>query len=157
MIKKIMGIIFSEDETMRVRPSKNDYFMMIAEVVKLRSPDPKTQVGAVLVDQNDHIIGTGHNGTVPGYPDDTLDWVTRDASLYEHIVHAEINCVLHSHAKFGTGAKLYVTMSPCKDCVKVIASAGIKTVFFKERYKDHDLVLKLAQDFGIQLIQHEVH
>ncbi len=138
---------------MRERPSKIDYFMAIADSVKLRSPDPKTQVGAVLVDTKDRIVGTGYNGPPAGFPDDKLDWSKREDYLYHRIVHAEMNAILYSGARFDERAKLYVTVSPCKDCIKLIAAAGIKTIYFRERYKDYEIVSQLAQDFGIQLNQ----
>jgi dCMP deaminase len=130
--------------------------MGIADAVKLRSPDPKTQVGAVLVDENSRVIGTGYNGPPAGFKDEVLDWKTRDDSLYQRIVHAEMNAILYSGARYDERAKLYVTMSPCKDCLKLVAAAGIKTIHYRERYKDFVTVEQLAAEFGIQLIQHEV-
>jgi len=131
--------------------------MLIADAVKLRSPDPKTQVGAVLVDNNDRIVGTGFNGPPAGFKDAELDWANREESLYQRIVHAEMNAILYSGARYDERAKLYVTMSPCKDCIKLVAAAGIKTIFYRDRYKDIETVLKLAKEFSIQLTQHEVH
>lgn len=130
--------------------------MNIAEAVKLRSPDPKTQVGAVLVDSSFRIVGTGYNGPPAGFDDQKLDWVDRKPSLYQRIVHAEMNAILYSGSRYDDRATLFVTMSPCLDCLKLIAAAGIKTIYFKERYKDFNDVNHLATEFGIQLISHEV-
>lgn len=137
---------------MRLRPTKDKYFLDLADQVKSRSPDPKTQVGAVLVDNNDRIVGTGYNGPPPGFADDQLNWQDRE-SVYPFIVHAEMNAILYSGARYDERAKLYVTVSPCKDCIKLIAASGIKTIFFKDRYKDYGVVQELAKKFGIKLIE----
>lgn len=144
---------------MEKRLSKHEYFFEIAKTVRLRSPDLKTQVGAVLVDTKDRIIGTGFNGPPAGYEDKSLDWLDERGErkwVYDRVVHAEMNAILYSGARYDDRAKLYVTLSPCKDCIKLLAAAGIKTIHFIERYKDYDIVLGLAQEFGIKLIQHEV-
>lgn len=139
----------------RNRPSKDDYFMNIAEVVKLRSPDPKTQVGAVIVDSKNRIISTGFNGPPAGFPDEGLDWLDRD-SVYPVLIHAEVNAILYSSSRF-EGSKLYVTLSPCKECIKIVAASGIKTVVFKDKYKDFNITRPLAERFGITLIQLKDH
>lgn len=130
--------------------------MKIAESVSEGSPDPKTQVGAVLVDNKNRIVGTGFNGPPSGYSDESLDWVGRPPELYQRIVHAEMNAILYSGARYDDRAKLYCTLSPCSDCIKFVAASGIKTVYYRSRYKDFDTVIGLATEFGIQLIQQEV-
>jgi len=140
---------------MRTRPSKNKYFMNLAVAVAQRSPDPKTQVGAVLVDQSDRVVGTGFNGPPVGYPDSQLDWDNREEGLYHRIVHAEMNAILYSGSRYDERAKLYVTMSPCKDCIKLIAASGIKTIIYKDMYKDILTVSALAREFGITLQKFE--
>lgn len=136
------------------RPSKMHYFMNIAEAVAQGSTDPKTQVGAVLVDNKNRIIGTGYNGAPAGFDDSKMPWDSRE-DCYPRIVHAEMNAILYSGARFDERAKLYCTMSPCKDCIKLVAAAGIKTVYFKTRYKDYDTTSQLATEFGLTLIQTE--
>lgn len=136
-----------------MRISKHAYFMKMADTAKLRSPDPKTQVGAVLVDKQHRIVSTGYNGPPKGFPDEKLNWVDRE-SIYPRVVHAEMNAILYAGGRF-EGSTLYCTLSPCKDCLKLVSAAGIQQVFFKERYKDFDMVLKLAEEFGVTLTQHE--
>jgi dCMP deaminase len=131
------------------------YFMQLAEVIKTRSPDPKTQVGAVLVDHLDRVVGTGYNGPPAGFPDSLLSWGERNEALYNRIVHAEMNAILYSGARYDHDSKLYCTMSPCKDCIKLIAAAGIKKIFFKEWYKDYATVSQLATEFNIQLVHYK--
>lgn len=137
----------------RIRPTKDSYFMGIAESVKLRSPDPKTQVGAVIVDMNNRIISTGFNGPPAGCADSEVDWLDRE-SVYPIVVHAEMNAILYAGSRFD-GSKLYVTLSPCKECIKLVAASGIKSIIYKDRYKDIEQVKKLADFFGVKLIQFE--
>lgn len=137
----------------RQRPTKDEYFMAIAEVVKTRSPDPKTQVGAVLVDAGDHLVSTGFNGTPTGFDDDLIDWLDRP-TVYPRCAHAELNAILYSSSRY-EGSKLYCTLSPCNDCIKLVAAAGIKRVMFKDKYRDFEVTEKLAAEFGIQLVQFE--
>ena len=137
----------------RQRPTKDQYFMAIADVVKLRSPDPRTQVGAVLVDRNDRLVATGFNGTPVGFDDDQIDWLDRE-SVYPVTVHAEMNAILYSNSRYD-GSKLYTTLSPCKECLKLVAAAGIKIIVFKDKYRDYDVVKVLAEKFNIKLTQFE--
>jgi dCMP deaminase len=137
---------------MRDRPSKNLLFMRLAHAVSDGSPDPKTQVGAVLVDSKNRVISTGYNGPPAGFPDYEVDWTDRE-SVYPVIIHAEVNAILYSAAKINHHCKLFVTLSPCKECLKLVAASGIKTVYYLNRYKDFDITAPLSYKFGIQLIQ----
>lgn len=111
----------------------NSYFMNLAHAVSQRSKDPTTKVGAVLVDKNNHVIGTGYNGMPPGIPEETL-WKDRETK-YKYVIHAEANCLLH--AVSGTkGAVLYCTLTPCAECMKLIASAGVSKVFYRDERED---------------------
>ena len=133
------------------RPTKDQYFMAIAEVVKTRSPDPKTQVGAVLVDCNYRLVSTGFNGSPSGFDDESLDWLDRP-SVYPICIHAEMNAILYASSRYENSI-LYVTLSPCSECIKLVASAGISKVIFKNKYRDFDTVEALAKRFNIQLVQ----
>ena len=106
----------------------NEYFMNIAETVATRSKDPNTQVGTVIVDINNHIIGTGYNGFAPGYEDTPDAW--KSPGKYDIVIHAEVNALLHS-SKSTKGAILYTTLAPCKECSKMIAAAGISKVYYR--------------------------
>lgn len=130
--------------------------MNLAFQVATRSPDPKTQVGAVLTDQNFRVVGTGYNGPPANFDDSTLDWGDRNDHLYRRIVHAEMNAILYSGSRYDDRSTLFVTMSPCQDCMKLIAAAGIKKVYYNDRYKDFDLVEQLAREFGVSLEKHKV-
>lgn len=137
----------------RQRPTKDQYFMAIAEVVKTRSPDPKTQVGAVLVDSKYRLVSTGFNGSPSDFDDESIDWLDRP-SVYPICVHAEMNAILYASSRYENSI-LYVTLSPCSECIKLVAASGIKRVIFKDKYRDFDKVKVLADSFDIQLIQFE--
>ena len=135
----------------RQRLSWDQLWMRMAELVALRSPDPIVQVGSVLVSSNNKIINTGYNGLISGMLESDIDWGDRE-QVRARVLHSECNCIVYASSKF-EGAKLYVTMSPCKECLKVIAAAGIKTVIHKECFRDYEEVSRLAKEFGLTLEQ----
>ncbi|HEY9701267.1 MAG TPA: dCMP deaminase family protein [Allocoleopsis sp.] len=145
-------ILFSNP---RIRPSWDAYFMDIAKVVATRSPDPKKQVGCVIVDSNHRIISTGYNGLVPGF-DDSIFYKENDREkLRKYILHAEVNALIYSKCDLSQ-CTLYTTTSPCTECLKNILSSGIKTVFFLEKYKDFDETDELCKKFGINLFWYQL-
>jgi dCMP deaminase len=118
---------------MRKVPGWDTYFMDIARAASTRSKDPHTQVGAVLVQEN-RIIGTGYNGFAPGAVETPALW--ERPLKYDYVIHAELNCILHAVAP-AKGSTLYTTMYPCKECAKLIASAGIqRIVYCDDKYKN---------------------
>jgi len=130
----------------------NSYFMNIAEVVKTRSPDIKTQVGAVLVSLRDNrIISTGYNSVCAGMDDKTIDWTDR-ASVGDIVIHAETNAILYAQSKF-EDAILYCTLSPCKDCIKLLSATKIRCIVYKNKYRDFERAQKLCEYFKINLQQ----
>ena len=135
---------------MTERISWNQYYFNIANQVKLRSPDTHRKVGAVMVSLNDHrIISTGFNGLCKG-SDDNIDWDDRDL-VHSLVIHAETNCILYAQSKFEESI-MYITTSPCKSCIKLIAAAKIKVVYYQEPYRDISEVEKLCEYFNINLI-----
>lgn len=116
-----------------MRLSWDEYFMGTAQMVSMRSEDPKTKVGCVLVKDN-KIIGTGYNG----FPRSIDFWWQGEGieskSLY--VVHAEANAILNTTVK-PEGAIAYVTLFPCNECAKLLIQAGIKKVIYLEDSK-HD-------------------
>jgi dCMP deaminase len=126
--------------------------MNIADVVKTRSLDPKTQVGAVIVSLKDNrIISTGYNSICAGMDDSSIDWTDRDY-IHKIVIHAEMNAVLYAQSKF-EDAILYSTLSPCKDCIKLLSATKIRKIIYKDEYKDIDYVVKLCKFFGIELVK----
>lgn len=124
------------------------YFMNIARVVATKSKDPNTKVGCVVVDTaTKRIMATGYNGFPPGVIEDKSRW--ERPTKYDFVTHAEQNCIAAA-ARFGiclTGATMFVTLHPCVDCAKLIASAGISNIVFieseLERKQDRDWITHL--------------
>ncbi|AUC75084.1 deoxycytidylate deaminase [Olleya sp. Bg11-27] len=123
------------------------YLRIATEWGKLSSCKRK-QVGALIV-KDRMIISDGYNGTPSGF-----DNFCEDDEGYTkwYVLHAEANAILKvaSSTQSCKGATLYITMSPCKDCSKLIHQAGIIRVVYNQGYKD-DSGLKFLEKAGIEL------
>jgi len=129
------------------RPDWDTYFMEIAHVVATRANCSRRKVAAVVVSEN-RIISTGYNGTPRGVKNCFEGGCPRCAgtapsgsSLEECIcVHAEQNAICQAayHGTSLAGATLYVTISPCLTCAKMIINAGIREVVYDEEYAFND-------------------
>lgn len=108
----------------------------------------RKQVGAVIV-KDKMIISDGYNGTPSGFENFCED---DDGYTKWYVLHAEANAILKVAAstQSAKGATLYITMSPCKECSKLIHQAGIIRVVYKVAYKD-DSGLQFLKKAGIEL------
>ena len=109
------------------------YMKMAKEWGKL-SYCKRKKVGALIV-KNRRIISDGYNGTPSGFENVCED---EEGQTKWHVLHAEANAIskVAASTQNSEGATLYVTLSPCKECSKLIYQAGIKKVVFYETYKD---------------------
>ena len=111
----------------------NDYFLGIAEQVKLKSKDINTQIGAVIVGSDREILSTGYNSFPRGL-DDTKEERQGRPEKYFWMEHAERNAIYNA-ARVGTPIKdssIYITSGvPCMDCARGIINSGIKKVYCK--------------------------
>jgi dCMP deaminase len=101
----------------------------LAHVVAEKSKDPSTQVGAVIVDEEQSVVITGHNGMAQGIVETPEMW--ERPAKYDYVLHAELNAIARA-ARNGRpvkGCTMYVTHYPCNECAKAIVASGIKTVF----------------------------
>jgi len=143
--------------------SWDDYFMAVALLSAQRSKDPRTQVGACIVDDQNRIVGIGYNGMPRGCSDDELPWGRTGKSpldtKYLYVVHAEMNAILNTNKSDLTGCRLYVALFPCNECAKLIIQAGIKTVIFmSDKYHDNDHFIAsrtLLDMAGVETRQHK--
>jgi dCMP deaminase len=152
-------------------------FMAMAANLSTMSLATRSKVGAMIV-KDGNVKSTGWNGMPSGFPNDELetrklvpksgakmaaDFVKHGFTTTEEwevttnplVLHAESNAILKC-AKDGSsaeGAYLYVTMSPCPECAKLIIQAGIKKVFFRDKYRLTEglAVLKRAKIPCVQL------
>ena len=109
------------------------YLKMAKEWAKLSHCDRK-QVGALIV-KDKMIISDGYNGSPTGFDNCCED---EDGNTKWHVLHAEANAILKvaSSTQSCQGATLYLTLSPCKECSKLVLQAGIKRLVYAIAYKD---------------------
>jgi len=127
------------------------YLKMAKEWAKL-SHCKRKQVGALIV-KDKMIISDGYNGTPTGFENNCED-AHNDTKWY--VLHAEANAILKvaSSTQSCKGATLYITMSPCKECSKLIHQSGIKRLVYVDAYKD-DTGLQFLEKAGIELVHIE--
>lgn len=108
-------------------------YLNIAKEISTLSHCQRAKVGAVIV-KDGNIVSFGYNGT-PSSMDNCCE--DGNATISE-VIHAEMNAILKA-AKSGysvNGATLYLTLSPCKECSKLILQSGIERVLYLEEYRD---------------------
>lgn len=127
----------------------DEYFMLQAMIASFRSKDPATKVGSVFVDPYNHQITMGYNGFVAGIDETKLPWgkngsVSLEYQKYGYVVHAEANAILHASRSL-EGSRCYVTLFPCNECAKLIASKRVSEVIYlsdKHQDKEHTKIAK---------------
>lgn len=140
----------------------DEYFMGLAHLSSMRSKDPNTQVGAVIVDDMHRVVSIGYNGLPFGCSDDVFPWGKGDGMLdskYAFVVHAELNAILNSKRNL-ENCTIYVSLFPCNECAKAIIQSGIKRIVYEsDKYRDQDnvkaskMMLKAAHVEMCQLAQ----
>lgn len=119
----------------------DEYFMLQAMMASFKSKDPNTKVGCVFVDDNNHQLSMGYNGQIAGIDETRTPWgnnktVPLDQQKYAYVVHSEANAILHAKANL-SGSRCYVTLFPCHECAKMIATVKVKeVVFLSDKYAD---------------------
>lgn len=110
----------------------------------------RKKVGAIIV-KDGKIISDGFNGTPAGFNNDCEDC---NGKTHWYVLHAEANAILKvaKSTQNIEGSTLYVTLSPCKECTKLIIQAGISRVIFCEEYRDAEGV-RLLQEAGVDVIK----
>ncbi len=107
------------------------YFMNIAETVALKSKDPSTKTGCVIVDENHRIISTGYNGFISNCNEAKM---TNERPMKYHLVlHAEMNAILFAKRDL-SNCSIYSLYAPCENCLKHILQSGIKTIIYKKSF-----------------------
>jgi dCMP deaminase len=145
------------------RPSWDEYFMEITNLVSKRSTCKRRQVGAILV-KDKRILATGYNGAPPGL-DHCLD--TGCLREQEQIpsgerhelcrgLHAEQNTIIQAayHGVSIRDATIYCTNLPCSICFKMIISAGIAKIVYEDGYPDY-LTERMLKESNIEIEQYQ--
>jgi dCMP deaminase len=145
------------------RPSWDEYFMELAQVVKKRSNCLRKPYGAVIV-KDKRIITTGYNGTPHGVKDCVDGGCERcsrrekgEIERHEYqesciCIHAEQNAIIQA-AYLGISSKggiMYATISPCSSCAKLIINAGITKYIYSDLHHDKEGII-LLKKAGIEV------
>jgi dCMP deaminase len=114
----------------------------------------RKQVGALIV-RDGMIVSDGYNGTPSGFPNACE---TADGDTHWHVLHAEANAItkLARSSHTAQGATLYITLSPCRDCAKLIHQVGIRRVVYMDAYKD-DSGLMFLNQAGVEIVRYPEH
>ena len=141
------------------RPSYDEYFMEMAQVVSKRSTCIRRKVGSILV-KDRHILSTGYNGAPKGLKHCSeegclrVDLKVPSGERHELCrgLHAEQNAIIQA-ALFGISIKnsvLYCTNTPCVVCVKMLINAGVTEIVYSGDYPD-DLAKKMLDESDIKI------
>ncbi|MBC9927212.1 dCMP deaminase family protein [Leucobacter sp. cx-169] len=144
--------------------SWEDTFMAMAQVVKLRSKDPSTQVGAVLVSADNRVLSLGYNGAPNGFDDSAFPW-GKDSddpleTKFPYVIHAERNAVLNFRGSLRelAGATAFVTHFPCNECAKELIQVGVRRVIYAEPYRSTvgltEASIRMFDQVGVEHEQH---
>ena len=136
-----------------MEPTKFDkaYLKMAMEWAKL-SYCKRKQVGALIV-KDRMIISDGYNGTPSGFENCCED---ENGTTQWYVLHAEANAILKLAASTQSAkdATLYLTLSPCKECSKLVLQAGIKKLVYINEYSDNEGIAFL-KNHGIEILKIE--
>jgi dCMP deaminase len=113
----------------------------------------RKQVGALLV-KNGVIISDGYNGTPSGFPNTCENEI---GETHWYVLHAEANAILKvaKSTNNAQGSTLYITLSPCKDCCKLILQSGITRMVYLDAYKD-TTAIDFLKNSGVEVVQREL-
>lgn len=139
-----------EENNKQIRYDKA-YLRMAQEWAEL-SHCARKKVGAIIV-KDGMIISDGYNGTPAGF-DNCCENENGETQWF--VLHAEANAILKVAKSTNNcvGATLYLTLSPCRDCSKLVLQAGIKRVVYMNSYKDTTGV-DFLKNAGVEVVQIE--
>lgn len=129
-------------------------YLRLAESWAKLSHCSRKQVGAIIV-KDEMIISDGYNGSPAGFDNCCEDI---EGNTHWYVLHAEANAILKVAKSTNNckGATLYLTLSPCKDCSKLVLQAGINRVVFMDKYKDTEGIDFLA-NAGVEVVHFETN
>lgn len=134
-------------DTNSTRINWDEYALKLALVASERSEDPYVKVGACALRQDHSVASLGYNGAPPEI---NIDWSDRDERR-RRVVHAEVNAL-----RYVSPNECYLLASthlPCNDCLRMIASYGIRKIVYRNNYEKDMSSLDLAPQFGISLLK----
>ena len=108
----------------------DEYFLKIAETVALKSKDPSSKMGCVIVDPRKRVVSLGYNG-LPQGADESKMTLSERPMKYHFVIHSEMNALLFAHQDL-TGCTIYNRVATCENCLKHCIQAGIKRFVYEE-------------------------
>ncbi len=132
-----------------MRLTWDELWSQMAHLISKRSYDPRNQVGAVVVtDDNTQVLSVGYNGNYSGGPNEVESEIPGESGM----IHAEINALLKMDYNNPKKKIMYVTLSPCKMCAKALVNAGISSVKYTQEYRNTEGV-DILKSAGIEVIK----
>lgn len=144
-----IGHINLQEGLLKLKLSKLNTFYRIAENIASLSPDTETQVGAVAVHPDTYdVVLPSYNGFISGTK---ADLPTTRPDKYEYMVHAEMNLICQAARKGRSieGYHVIQTLSPCHQCIRLLFQSGVRTIIFKEKYRNYDKEIEQCKDMDI--------
>lgn len=128
--------------------------LKMAKLIAMRSKDPHTQVGCLLVSPDKRSVHWGFNGFPINFPENIIRW--QRPEKYNYVLHAESNAIVNAKTDlFGWTA--YLTMFPCSKCALLLVQSKIKRVVYIKEYAgqtgDIDLSRQILGEGGIEYEQ----
>jgi len=134
------------------RPEWNNVWMRVAHTVAERSYDPRYKVGTIIVSEdNTQLLSLGYNGNYKGGP----NRVESEEPGESGFIHAEQNALIKLDYNNPKVKKMYITLSPCSHCAKMIVNANIDEVIYDEEYRD-SRGLDILREAGVKVNQYSV-
>ena len=144
-----------------MRDSKNQYFLKMAKLVSTRATCPRRSVGCVTTNRYGHVLSTGYNGVPSSYvhctdhPCGGESYTSGEGFDACMATHAEQNALLQCRDVM-TIDTMYLTLSPCITCAKLIANTSCTTVIYSEEYRNImgvDMLKKLGIEVRYERIK----
>lgn len=135
------------------RPSWDEYFLQLSDLVSTRATCQRLKVGAILV-KDRKIISTGYCGAPRGLPDCYESGCLIKDNHCVRTIHAEINAVVQAayHGISTDGATIYTNWLPCYNCAKTLINAGIEKIVFRRIYRPDPDTTNLLKQAKIKLL-----
>lgn len=129
------------------------FYMEVAGMTASLSYAKRAQVGAVAV-RDRNILAFGYNGTLPGTGNVCED---EEGNTKPEVIHAEENLLmkLAKSSVSSEGSVVYITMSPCINCARLMANAGVSKIMYRDSYRDTSGI-ELLTNYGIQVEQYRI-
>ena len=128
----------SNEELIKINPVDNlqsrlnwdEYFVSLAFLISLRSFDPSSKCGCVIVDKNHRILTSGYNGPIKNSNDIDIPLIRPDR--YSYMIHAEDNALLSYYGSYQDiqNSIAYITTRPCSKCLRSLLQKGITTIIY---------------------------